>query len=139
MRHRHTAARVVLQLKLTRFVFSSLPTVNYHRPMTVMTAVVAFPCNIVAKVVALHFTRFLNITINKCDLLPRRIHAASCTSCAFGCKNTRADERFYCLPRSHFFPGGSIGVPISLPRSLMPMMRSILPRIKLFGMPRPAS
>lgn len=39
----------------------------------------------------------------------------------------------------HFLPGGATGVPMSLPRSFIPITRSILPRIKLLGMPRPAS
>lgn len=77
--------------------------------------------------------RFLNITINKCDL-----HSMLYNQWALRWTK-RAVERYYCLPRSHFLPGGSIGVPISLPLSFMPMTRSILPRIKLFGMPRPAS
>lgn len=45
-----------------------------------------------------------------------------------------------CPPVIHFFaPGGSIGLPRSFPRNFTPITLSILPKIKLFGIPRPAS
>lgn len=42
-------------------------------------------------------------------------------------------------PLYFFWDGGTNGWPRSLPRSFMPSTRSILPRITLFGIPRPAS
>lgn len=40
---------------------------------------------------------------------------------------------------THFLPGGCSGWPRSFPRNFIPITRSIFPKIKLLGIPRPAS